>query len=70
MLKQLDRFLLRGAQVFPTRVGMDRNPGAVHDARASFPHPRGDGPRQKSTWQNSKSFSPPAWGWTQTRHLL
>ena len=50
--------------VFPTRVGVDRNPGAKSEPNCSFPHTRGGGPRIDPSVCPNTSFSPHAWGWT------
>ena len=50
--------------VFPTRVGMVRIRLFCDPVRASFPHPRGDGPPPSRNTPDGPVFSPPAWGWS------
>ena len=52
------------AGVFPTRVGMVREPRRALTTRGCFPHPRGDGPREVESSSATATFSPPAWGWS------
>ncbi len=57
------RETVRAADVFPTRVGMARQPPRRICWRSCFPHPRGDGPRRPTQPTRPHPFSPPAWGW-------
>ena len=60
-------YLLRGrvwCHVFPTPVGMDRDPAATISASPSFPHTRGDGPLLADFSVCPIAFSPHPWGWT------
>src|ERR1039458_3956440 len=50
--------------VLPTRVGMVRPAFRHRNARASAPHPRGDGPRAARAAMPPELCSPPAWGWS------
>ena len=54
----------RPAQVFPTRVGVDRRGFRDTPERRSFPHTRGGGPFLRVGSQPHAEFSPHAWGWT------
>src|SRR5260221_4202320 len=48
--------------VFPTRVGMFRQPEARYWSGSSFPHTRGDVPLITLSSSCDNSFSPHAWG--------
>ena len=50
--------------VFPTRVGMVRNPRHAPAAINRFPHTRGDGPNIACGSRPDGKFSPHAWGWS------
>ncbi len=50
--------------VLPTRVGMVRPAPLSSVHQAGSPHPRGDGPLDRSTATAADKFSPPAWGWS------
>ena len=52
------------ADVFPTRVGVDRLAPFTIVLYPSFPHTRGGGPSRSITTPPTLSFSPHAWGWT------
>jgi len=57
--------------VFPTCVGMDRNPVRTPAALLSVPHLRGDGPLGSTGEEVDEMCSPPAWGWTEhDRYVL
>ncbi|KAF0093298.1 MAG: hypothetical protein E1N59_2990 [Puniceicoccaceae bacterium 5H] len=56
--------------VFPTRVGMDRNQQRIGTIECSIPHPRGDGPPLRACFRTGRSYSPPAWGWTERQAAL
>src|SRR5437870_3782387 len=51
---------LLAADVFPTRVGMDRHEVDFRRDRAGFPHARGDGPRPAHPSPLRHPFSPRA----------
>ncbi len=51
--------------VLPTRVGMVRQTARPALARNRSPHPRGDGPGNPRKNCFRRSFSPPAWGWSE-----
>ena len=51
-------------EVFPTRVGMVRQPFYCSAEVLGFPHTRGDGPSGRRRIQSQTSFSPHAWGWS------
>ena len=53
--------------VFPTHVGMDRNPRRSPPRGRGIPHARGDGPRSAAPAVASASYSPRTWGWTGSR---
>ena len=57
----------RYEEVFPTRVGMVRNPWSRACTTMCFPHPRGDGPDVGVGNDVGSRFSPPAWGWSVAR---
>src|SRR5208282_985407 len=50
--------------VFPTRVGMVRVVSPMASVWMSFPHTRGDGPRNLADGFRMDEFSPHAWGWS------
>ncbi len=50
--------------VLPTRVGMVRISLFIFDLDLGSPHPRGDGPNNKTGSYEVQVFSPPAWGWS------
>ena len=52
--------------VLPTRVGMVRAHQAARGAELRSPHPRGDGPHYRRRVLLVVSFSPPAWGWSDS----
>ena len=54
-------------QVLPTRVGMVRSSLTARPAGCCSPHPRGDGPPSPPNGCSATSFSPPAWGWSDSR---
>ena len=54
-------------RVLPTRVGMVRRMASDGVERMSSPHPRGDGPSSSARRRQPSGFSPPAWGWSETR---
>ena len=58
--------LLQGAaaDVFPTRVGVDRQRVAPMRRCERFPHARGGGPQVAMEQTAYTTFSPRAWGWT------
>jgi len=56
-------------RVLPTRVGMVRRRFAGRGGRVRSPHPRGDGPALRRRLPKPSAFSPPAWGWSASRHL-
>ena len=60
----LQRLLLPGGRVFPTRVGMDRRGYSSPTLPRRFPHTRGDGPFAEGASPDEPAFSPHAWGWT------
>ena len=61
--------IIATADVFPTRVGMDRDRSRVRRGASRIPHTRGDGPRTHASVRRPLLYSPHAWGWTgQTRN--
>ena len=50
--------------VFPTHVGMDRDPGRHYRAMHRIPHTRGDGPWRRPLHISGPWYSPHTWGWT------
>ncbi len=52
------------AAVFPTRVGMVRDPCCHSQVTASFPHACGDGPMVSMVSSTTSTFSPRVWGWS------
>ena len=48
--------------VFPTRVGVNRDLAKAAAQLACFPHPRGGEPLVLEREEEERSFSPPAWG--------
>ncbi len=50
--------------VFPTCVGVDRDPARVHRCERRIPHVRGGGPGTRLAVQQMREYSPRAWGWT------
>src|ERR1035438_7402945 len=52
------------SRVFPTRVGMVRQPSRLEPAHVRIPHPRGDGPQLDGASGEREWYSPPAWGWS------
>ena len=58
---------LRGAQVFPTPVGMDRAWTGSSSTCAGIPHARGDGPCVDWFFFDLRRYSPRPWGWTGAR---
>ncbi len=55
-------FGIDSVRVFPTRVGMFREPAIDLTDAASFPHTRGDVPAANKAIRAAKWFSPHAWG--------
>ena len=55
--------------VLPTRVGMVRDGSRSVSSWSGSPHPRGDGPVKRAGQKSLKTFSPPAWGWSDDRFL-
>ncbi len=55
--------------VLPTRVGMVRSALPFSTCRTGSPHPRGDGPHFFPHDVDYREFSPPAWGWSDQRHV-
>src|SRR5208337_4985404 len=53
-------------RVLPTCVGMVRNPQQRQSLRPCSPHVRGDGPQSTIQGGLLDSFSPRAWGWSET----
>ena len=53
-----------GHFVFPTRVGMVREPALLRSILFCIPHPRGDGPADLAERVLAGEYSPPAWGWS------
>ncbi len=54
-------------RVLPTRVGMVRYGQSSARKSDGSPHPRGDGPARKPWGGSPRSFSPPAWGWSDAQ---
>ena len=52
------------SNVFPTRVGVDRETNIGKNSMLRFPHTRGGGPQQLRITSLHCKFSPHAWGWT------
>ena len=57
-------FLNMVRNVFPTRVGMDRDPARASVWNLGIPHTRGDGPESQMFNNIVTEYSPHAWGWT------
>ena len=53
---------IRAAEVFPTRVGMNRPHASTASALASVPHARGDEPQDTLVNLVAALCSPRAWG--------
>ncbi len=55
----------RYLEVFPTRVGMVRDPGRGIPRMNCVPHSRGDGPKTTGVRTSAAECSPLAWGWSE-----
>ena len=58
------------AEVFPTTVGMVRNPPSSCDVVVRFPHDHGDDPGTFFNLTLERLFSPRSWGWSEPLRSL
>ena len=63
-----DSLIADNCRVFPARAGMDRTGGVGLRRAGGVPRPRGDGPLPRFPGLSGAPCSPPARGWTESRH--